>query len=412
MKQILSIFFFLQFITPVNSQSRFDITTDIFGTTLVCNHQTADDILDADGRGDEIFVQYFIAVADINGTIKKRMITANLDINMMMTGGNYPLNKPLFSSQPINDDEFLIFIPVVWEKDKYINTNILPAFNANMNACMDMIATQAAVEYGEVLRRFKNNENHTAPYDYPIAILRNVNNFSWNSFTGLPGFKTIIAPLTSDAGSRPVGITSEGEFTPALFMLSKYQLNDMGQSLDRNVKEVFEFNLSASYNENAIRKTSNNGDYTVLIKVIKRRTNPDQPSPINNPVPPGKTVLDPNNRPINTIQSPPVNTINQPFSINGNWKGNWIEAKNNSSVVYTVEINQDGYLKVLNQNGRPDATGTYTFANNTFNATYTLKGGTYVVTGVYDSRTKILSGTWKQTNSITFLTGNWSLTKY
>lgn len=375
---------------------------DLWGANLICRKQTADDIIDADGRGDESFVQFFFGIVDMkDGTWKKRMINANLDIKLLFDGTNYPLNKPIFSQYPIKDDEILVIVPVAWEQDKG-GPDVITAFNNNMNSCLDIIGMQIIQQYNTVKNKYIQGNGYYLGLPSDVIDLGKIN---WRSFTGLPSFKTLLTPVRGGAGNRPVGMDSNGDYTPAIFSFSRIQLNTMGSPLDAREKERNEFSFDANFNEDALGNTGNHGNYSVILRLQKRRisigsspstgTSPKQVSPIQRPV---------------TLQPDIKNTPVQPvaaFVITGTWQGQWT-ANNNT---LKMKLDDAGFIELYNSNNAVAARGTYSYSNEQFRGKFSLNGNNYELVGTSNKAAGTMNGNWKQTNSITNANGTWNLSK-
>ncbi|MEQ1675638.1 MAG: hypothetical protein ABL876_02980 [Chitinophagaceae bacterium] len=375
MKKLL--FFFLTLnIASSYAQNGDSMMVNIWGDKLFCKTEMEDAV--DDGKGNEAFVQYHWAIVNAdNGTIVKSGIQANLDIKMLFSGNNYPLNKMVFGENRIRENDILVIVPVVWEQDK-TGPNVLAAFNQNMSTCMNMIAGQLPAKYATLRANYNNS---VAGYYTGIsADVDKVRTLNWNSFTGLPSFKTLLEPVRGSGATRPVGISSNFEFTPAIFTFSRASMRYLEYLAFAN-PGVDMAQFQANYIEGVFGDPNNRPNYTITISLQRKTIHPA----VINPRPPVKT----------------------PYHV-GMWTGSW---DGSQDPFFKMKISEDGFFQLFDSYNTPRQSGTYTLNNGQFSGQFTLNSKRYELTGTLDRIAGTLSGTWKYNDGFTTKTGTWSLRK-
>lgn len=361
-----------------NAQKEDSTMVNIWGDKLFCKTEMED--ATADGNGNEAFVQYHWAIVNANnGTITKSGIQANLDIKMLFSGTTYPLNKMIFGEYPIRENDILVIVPVVWEQDK-TGPDVLAAFNQNMSACMNTIAGQLPSKYATL--RTNYNNSIAGYYTSISADVDKVRTLNWNSFTGLSSFKNLLEPVRGSGATRPVGISSNFEFTPAIFTFSRASMRYLEylafSSGSRNDMAQFQ----ANYIEGVFGDPNNRPNYTITISLQKKTIYPSVVTP-----------------------KPPI--VKVPYHV-GMWEGSWDALSDN---FLKMKISADGFFQLFDSYNTPRQSGTYTMNNDQFSGQVTLNSKRYELTGTLDRTTGILSGTWRYNDGFTTKTGTWSLKK-
>lgn len=359
-----------------HAQKGDSMTVNIWGDKLFCTKEMED----ADNNGNEAFVHYHCAIvnADI-GRITKSIIVGSLDIKMLFSGNSYPLNKRLFSEHPILENEILVVIPVAWEQDKG-GPDALTAFNSNMAACLGIIASQLPAKYATLRTRYNNSQ--TGWYEGITVDVDRVKNLNWNSFTGLPSFKTALENVRGSGATRPVGISSNFEFTPAIFTFSRASMKYLEiLSPSSSAKaDIVQFN--AGYVEGAVGPSNNPANYSIAISLQRKF------------IPAGGVII-----------NPPIKKI--PYQV-GIWQGTWNVS---SDPFLKMNISADGFFQLFDTYNTAREAGTYTMNADQFNGLITLNSKRYELTGNLDRTTATLSGTWRYNDGFTTRTGTWSVKK-
>lgn len=358
-----------------DAQKNDSIQVNIWADKLFCTTEMDD--VSSDGNGNEAFVQYHWAIVNANnGTIIKSGIQANLDIKMLFSGTNYPLNKMIIGEYPIRENDILVIIPVVWEQDK-VGPDVVTAFNQNMSACITSIASQLPAKYATL--RMNYNNSGTGYYSGVSTDLDKIRNLNWASFTGLPSFKTLLEPARPSGVTRPVGISSSYEFTPAIFTFSRAFIQNIEQVI-LSVKGGF-YQFQANYVDQTVGSANNPPNYTININLQRRMITPG------------------------AIVKPPI--INTPYQA-GSWQGTWDVT---SDPFLKMKISADGFFQLFDAYNNPKQTGTYTMSNDQFNGRLTFNGKNYELTGTLNRTAGTLAGTWRYNDGLTSKKGTWSLNK-
>ena len=360
------------------AQKQDSIMLNIWADKLFCKTEMED--ATDDGRGNEAFVQYHWAIVNANnGSISKSGIQANLDIKMLFSGNNYPLNKTIFGQYPIHENDILVIIPVIWEQDR-TGPDVLTAFNQNMVTCINTIANQLPAKYATLRSNYSNSA--TGYYTNLIADVDKVRTLNWNSFTGLPSFKELLAPVRGSAATRPVGISSSFEFTPAIFTFSRaslYMFEYLAPGSD-NRNNTIQF--QANYIEGFVGDPNNRPNYSVFISVQKRTIDP-------------------------SVINPPPPVVTPPYQV-GSWEGSWDGL---ADPFFKMKISAEGFFQLYDYYNTARQSGTYTMNNDQFIGKITLNSKKYELTGSLNRTAGTLSGTWKYNDGFTAKSGTWSLRK-
>lgn len=360
------------------AQKNDSIMVNIWADKLFCKTEMED--ATADGKGNEAFVQYHWAIVNANtGAVTKSGIQANLDIKMLFSGNNYPLNKMIFGEYPIRENDILVIIPVIWEQDR-AGANVLPAFNQNMTTCITTIAGQLPAKYATLRTNYNNST--TGYYTNLIVDVDKVRTLNWNSFTGLPSFKDLLEPVRGSAATRPIGISSNFEFTPAIFTFSRASLY-MFEYLapgSNNRNNIIQF--QANYIEGFVGDPNNRPNYSVFISVQKKTINP-------------------------SIINPPPPVVTPPYQVE-TWTGSWDGL---SDPFLKMKISDDGFFQLYDAYNTPRQSGTYTMTNDQFSGKITLNSKRYELTGTLNRTAGTLSGNWKYNDGFTTKSGSFTLRK-
>lgn len=368
----------LQLTIHASAQKEDSMMVHIWADKLFCKTEMED--ATADGNGNEAFVQYHWAIVNANnGSITKSGIQANLDIKMLFSGNNYPLNKMIIGEYPIRENDILVIIPVIWEQDRTA-TNVLPAFNQNMATCISTIASQLPAKYATLRTNYNNSP--AGYYTNMSADVDKVRTLSWASFTGLPSFKTLLEPARGSGATRPVGISSDFEFTPVIFTFSRASMRMLEYLAPSSNNRNNTVQFQAQYIEGVFGDPNNRPSSTVFISLQKKNIYPS----VINPVPP--------------VVPPPYHA--------GTWEGSWDGL---SDPYFKMKISADGYFQLYDTYNIARQSGTYTMSNNQFSGKITLNSKKYELTGTLNSTAGTLSGTWKYNDGFNNRSGTFSLRK-
>lgn len=390
---------------------------DLSEVRLDCIKQIPDDLLDMDGEGNELFIQNFLVVLDTNGNIRQRMVNAALNLKNVKTDASVSVGKTLFGKYPLQKDDILIIIPVLWEEDR-AGANVITSFNSNMNTCIDLLIPQLVTMHRQFRANLRQRESQLAPGDHisPLEydrLAESLIKLSWHNFSGLPSFKTLLDPVYFWGGTRPVGMNSSKEFVPQIITYSYYQLVDYWFLSDLANGYTTGFGKTCRFEETG---TDYPGHFSLTL--IGNRTlaapAPPPPPPANTRKITSPVKIKEVNREISTNKPAYANVIKTfgNFNLVGIWTGTQTDGQGLSPMTFQFELtDQNGFL-MKDVNGVLAAQGTYNFSNNVFSGSYRQfsTGETFSFTGTYDPATKKLTGTIGVGSSTTNQ-GKWEVTK-
>lgn len=413
---------------PVFSQPAGSANVKIYGRRMDCLHASNDDMFEMDGKGDEVYVTYYYSIASSNGTTRSSgKITTPVygDINNwssrvkagsrsakggIQSGDMIVMNPSSEPYMPIGDirfrgllmidlnlgaDEILTIIPVLWEWD--IGTD------ATQNAFESFIMNSfnnVNVKMAAVAARF----NPPMSFIYGVA----------DECFDLNALKQILRGKNDVPGHRPIGMASDGKYTPVVFVLNQKILSQWG-----NVYGLTDGESQIVFNESGLGNTRDHGDYVLKTNVISTPPVPVKTGPtITRPAGTIKnvTLKDPViNRNINTNQTIPAGSVpKQPATsftnefLTGVWKGTMGTLSSATDGPFSFKINNNVYW-ALDKNGATTAAGSYQLLNGGFTATYyDSNNWKYVFTSTgYNSGTGEVSGNWTCEGPDYYKTGKW-----
>ena len=380
MKKLICFILILAAVSPVMAQSgRIRISFAGFD----CYRETWDDILHADGKGDEVYFNFGFSLADKNGNSKlsyekrtgvygdatgpfSNRISAGSFVDLfgnnkggIKAGDTYRCNT-IVGEYDMADGDILTIVPTGWEHDP--------------------IADNSA-SFFFTMKGFYNSINQKLA---PIMIGFNVLTGNLGGIiyqAGSLGISKINAGGNQGelgkAGTRPLGMEKYGDFSPKLVVVNTPNLNTICNSDMGFGKGV----IGVNYDEVAVGNSRDHGNYTILLRIEffpnQNATAAALPSSST-----GSTGIKKLEVPANT--SP----------IAGTWKGTWGSGTNNSPNFYSFQFNADGSMSLLDAQGNTTATGKYSWANNQLTVTYTYNNnsGTYSAVGSLSNNQ--LNGTW------------------
>jgi len=380
MKKLICFILILAAVSPVMAQSgRIRISFAGFD----CYRETWDDILHADGKGDEVYFNFGFSLADKNGNSKlsyekrtgvygdatgpfSNRISAGSYVDLfgnnkggIKAGDTYRCNT-IVGEYDMADGDILTIVPTGWEHDP--------------------IADNSA-SFFSTMKGFYNSINQKlAPIMIGFNVLTgNLGGIIYNA--GRLGISKINAGGNQGelgkAGTRPLGMEKYGDFSPKLVVVNTPNLNTICNSDMGFGKGV----IGVNYDEVAVGNSRDHGNYTILLRIEffpnQNATAATLPSSST-----GSTGIKKLEVPANTS------------SIAGTWKGTWGSGTNNSPNFYSFRFNADGSMSLLDAQGNTIATGKYTWANNQLTVTYTYNNnsGTYSAVGSLSNNQ--LNGTW------------------
>ena len=380
MKKLICFILILAAVSPVMAQSgRIRISFAGFD----CYRETWDDILHADGKGDEVYFNFGFSLADKNGNSKlsyekrtgvygdatgpfSNRISAGSFVDLfgnnkggIKAGDTYRCNT-IVGEYDMADGDILTIVPTGWEHDP--------------------IADNSA-SFFFTMKGFYNSINQKLA---PIMIGFNVLTGNLGGIiyqAGSLGISKINAGGNQGelgkAGTRPLGMEKYGDFSPKLVVVNTPNLNTICNSDMGFGKGV----IGVNYDEVAVGNSRDHGNYTILLRIeFFPNQNATATAPSSSST--GSTGIKKLEVPANTS------------SIAGTWKGTWGSGTNNSPNFYSFQFNADGSMSLLDAQGNTTATGKYSWANNQLTVTYTYNNnsGTYSAIGSLSNNQ--LNGTW------------------
>jgi hypothetical protein len=380
MKKILLLVFLTSTITTIFAQGgRIRISFVGFD----CYRETWDDILNSDGKGDEVFFNFSFLLADKNGSSKlsyekrtavygdatgpfSNRISAGTCVDLfnnnkggIKAGDTYRCND-IIGEYDMNESDILTIVPTAWEHDPIADNSI--AFTTTFKSFYNNINQKIA----PIMIGFNVLTGNLGAVIYHSASL-GISKVKAGGEQGELG----------KPGTRPIGMEKYGDFSPKLVALNTPNLvticnSDMGFG-----KGV----IAVNYDEAAVGNLRDHGNYTMLIRV---EYTPNQVAATNNTTP----ALPVKNGGMKQLNIPPVTN-----SVAGVWTGTYGTGQNNAPSFYSFRLNADGTMQLVDAAGNITAKGNYSFSNNQLSGNYTYtNGGTFSVAATLSGTQ--LNGTW------------------
>lgn len=392
--------------------------------SVVCEKETADDIFEGDGKGDEIFVTLFYSVASSNGTTKyiNKFTTGIYGDNRIWparvkagsagsTGGIKPndviyLHPQTESYMPIGDERFkglkaietdleagdiLTIIPVLWEWD-----------NAGGS-------TQNSFE-SFLLNSFNSINIRMAGFTQRFDI-KTVN---WqfgddgSNSINIAGLTQILQGVNGVPGNRPIGMALNGSYNPQVYVFNANICENWNKLMEGSSNAAWK-NLPVYYNEPQLGNSRDHGKYGLMIYPEFLKAAPStqiSPKTINNNI----SVIRNGDKPLKINNQAPNILISQ--TLTGNWTGTQTNDHGMYPQAISFELTGNGDFLIKDQSGTLASKGTYTFSNNIISGSYKQlsSGETFSFSGTFDPSTQQLSGTLGSGTAINGQ-GKWTATK-
>ena len=380
MKKLICFILILAAVSPVMAQSgRIRISFAGFD----CYRETWDDILHADGKGDEVYFNFGFSLADKNGNSKlsyekrtgvygdatgpfSNRISAGSFVDLfgnnkggIKAGDTYRCNT-IVGEYDMADGDILTIVPTGWEHDP--------------------IADNSA-SFFFTMKGFYNSINQKLA---PIMIGFNVLTGNLGGIiyqAGSLGISKINAGGNQGelgkAGTRPLGMEKYGDFSPKLVVVNTPNLNTICNSDMGFGKGV----IGVNYDEVAVGNSRDHGNYTILLRI---EFFPNQ----------NATATAPSSSSTGSTGIKKLEVTANTSSIAGTWKGTWGSGTNNSPNFYSFQFNADGSMSLLDAQGNTTATGKYSWANNQLTVTYTYNNNSGSYSAIGSLSNNQLNGTW------------------
>jgi hypothetical protein len=395
MKKLVLLFLFTSSLTLIFAQGgRIRISFVGFD----CYRETWDDILNSDGKGDEVFFNFSCLLADKNASSKisyekrtgvygdatgpfSNRISAGTCVDLfgnkkggIKAGDTYRCNE-MIGEYDMAESDILTIIPTAWEHDPIADNSI--SFSSTMKGFYNSINQKIG------LRMLGLNilTGNLVGIIFQSASL-GISKIKAGGEQGELG----------KAGTRPIGMEKFGDFSAKLVALNTPNLvticnSDMGFG-----KGV----IAVNYDEVEVGNLRDHGNYTILIRVEYT---------------PNQTTANNNNPPALPITNKSVKQLNTPATnVAGTWTGTYGNGQNNAPNFYCFKLNADGTMQVADANGNIIAKGSYMFSNNMLSGTYTYNNNNLSFSFAATLSGTQLNGTWGSGTSTTG-GGKWVMNK-
>lgn len=385
-----------------------------------CINQSWDGLIEFDGPGNEVFINYAYRVfnSPASGTMKSgaaftsvygstgngRIKAGTADpYNGGIANGNEVTVNTVALNEHVDADNLILFSPSIWEWDNS-NNNILNLFNQQL--AMDLNwAMQQPYPFLNVPVNYNN------PYE---GRFKNITN-QYINYRPAVKYSSVLRSLFNVQDNRPIGATAYDQttviYSPDVLILDTKVL----MAVYNHNKMVSEINfherpdMISGVVENVVTEetyaiATSNGSYSLKLKI---EFTPDA----NVPAPPIKPNITVPNRPVNTIRPDmPIKGIKgvNLISVVGTWNGTQTNDDGFYPDAISFQLNNAGQFIMTDRSGAVAAKGTYTFSNNNFSASYKSYSDnqTFSLLGTYDPNTQNLNLT-RGSGSSTTGQGKW-----
>ncbi len=401
-----------------------------------CLRETWDDILNSDGKGDEVYFNFGVTLANRNGDLYNQYdkrtkvygdnsgpwsnrILAGSCVDAfgnnkggIRAGDSYRTNE-LIGEYDIADGDIVTCFPTGWEYDPIAD---------NLNSFTSTLSNG-----------YLNLNKRLGPMMMGVNLLTgNINGLIFQS-TALGLSKINAGGEQGDlgrAGTRPIGMEKYGAFNVKLVAVNSKNLpvtvnSDYGYG--RGV-------VAVNYDENAVGNSRDHGNYTILLRFeYTPRPMPPAPNPgsVSAPVATTGTPVAPTRTPVATTGTPVVTTgtpiattgvaapsrviksvpvkntttlatprtVAIPMNVakNVSLVGHWTGIQVNDEGLYPQNVQFDlldnGEFQIRGANGALASQGTWTYVNNLFTATLKQfsSSETFTYQGSYDPGAQTLN---------------------
>lgn len=246
----------------------------IYFNGFVCDRETWDDILHLDGKCDEVFLTFQISVADANGNTKLtyeyktptygdaigsfgNRISAGSCVDLFggakggIRGGDRYLTNDLIGEFDIASTDLVSVVPVLWEWDPE-QVVVDPLLSA-LKSATATISRETAKLSGSTSGAFSpvvSTINDVSKFIFPANIFM------------VPDFFNVIQTVVGKQGTRPVGMTAQGNFAPKVMVLSP-------QLMTNNARINMGYGsgvIPVKYFETELGNEREHGNYLVLMR--------------------------------------------------------------------------------------------------------------------------------------------------
>lgn len=246
----------------------------IYFAGFVCDRETWDDAMQLDGKGDEVFLNFQFSLAGPDGSIKRTFTyktptygdatgqfsnRVNVGSCTDVFGGNRGGIKAgdrhsandVIAEFDMGSRDVLTVIPTIWEWD--------PGQDV-MNPVLNKLHSMSADINRETSKIFASPDGSASPV---ISTIGDVSRFIFpltNLFSA--DFYSTVQSVIGQQGTRPIGISGNGNFVPALAVLTP-------QAMDNFMKTNIGFGtgiFTVKYFEEELGNSREHGNYLILLR--------------------------------------------------------------------------------------------------------------------------------------------------
>lgn len=371
---------------------------------FMCDKATADDPLDFDGFGDEVYFVIFYSVADKYGVTKysNKLVSKTYgdtyrfpdrvpagSANRGNTGGMLTGNQffpgaefPNLKKIRVEAGDFITVIPTIWEWDNGSNSRLQASFESRVMNSFQAINLK-------MVNAIRDCHGYYSCYQ--------INNSSAINF---PAVADLLTPMINGVGSRPIGMSATGEFTPVVFGLNSDMIKSQDHSSSTNGINYSMSYISFNINEESLGNTNGHGIYRLRYHFsFEEDTFKPAPPPPSNPATSTNALTIRPAKTFNTIkQDLPdrnIKATNIATIVSGTWAGTQTSDDGLYPQNIGFELTGNSEFLIKDNVGTVASKGTYTFSNNIINGSYKQlsSGETFSFTGTFDPSTQKLSCT-------------------
>ena len=394
---------------------------------LHCLQETADDIFQLDGKGDEVYMKFNIWLADAQGNIKLRnMVTGDvygdntgaypnrinagsaLDLfggnRGGIKGGDRVTADVLVNEFDMSATDVLCLLPVLWEWDPGVETITTAVNNVNL---ADRYFTNGGQPFTGIA------QGHTVSGAPITEFNRQLMPSDSDLSTGIE-----VLVWSGATGPRMVGLKEGLFFTPGFVVLDPAKIQ-------RVASTDFGYGLGiipVKYDEVALNAPEQHGQYVLLLKVdytsatsaapaivsSKKKSITAMSSQLSIATMGSPSVAKPMT-PASTSTTSKLNSKLPPSPIAGKWTGDMGMGKAEKGNTIYLELQTDYVMSLVDGLGTVTAQGEYALSGNVFSASFTaISGEQFKLKGTLSGN--MIKGTWTSAN-VGKKSGNWSVSK-
>lgn len=246
----------------------------VFFNGFICDRETWDDAMQLDGKGDEVFLTFQISVADANGNTKltyeyktqtygdatgafSNRISAGTCVDLLggakggIKAGDRYLTTDLIGEFDIAASDLVSITPIIWEWD--------PAQDV-VNPLLSKLKT-ATTDISRETAKFLGSADGT--FSPAVSTIGDISKFIFPATLLLvPDFYSTIQSVIGQQGTRPIGTTAQGNFSPSVMVLSPQLMTNNARINMGHGAGV----IPVKYFETELGNEREHGNYLVLLR--------------------------------------------------------------------------------------------------------------------------------------------------